>query len=88
MNIKLISYDQIPFDDLTKDYMFAQRMTFKPVVPFKSPIIAQSGGQDNFGNTYMYQEWANGKKLFLLRHVTGNPPMNHVKSNYDLEPVQ
>lgn len=88
MNRKIIPYDQIPFEELDKDYMFAQRMTFQPVVPFNSQIVAQSGGVDAFGNSYMYQEWANGKKLFLLRHVTGNPPMNHVKSNYDLVPVQ
>lgn len=88
MSIKIISYDQIPFDELTKDYMFAQKMTFRPVIPFDSPIVAQSGGEDALGNVYMYQEWANGKKAFLLRHVTGNPPMNHVKSNYDIVPVQ
>lgn len=88
MAIKIIQYNEIPFDELTKDYMFAQKMSFEPVVPFNSQITIQSGGQDKLGNTYMYQEWANGKKLFLLRHVTGNPPMNHVKSNYDLVPVQ
>lgn len=86
--MKLIPYDEIPFDELTQEYMFAQRMAFKPIEPFNSVITAQSGGQDTLGNIYMYQEWANGKKLFLLRHVTGNPPMNEVKSNYLLEPVE
>lgn len=62
MAIKIIQYNEIPFDELTKDYMFAQKMSFEPVVPFNSQITIQSGGQDKLGNTYMYQEWANGKK--------------------------
>ncbi len=86
MAIQIIPFSKIPFDELTKEYMFNQRMSFSPVIPFNSSVVAQSGGQDKFGNTYIYQEWANGNKLYLLRHVTGNPPMNHVKANYDLKP--
>lgn len=84
--MKIISYNQIPFNELTKNYMFAERMTFKPVKPFSAQIIAQSAGEDKFVNSYLYQEWDNGNKAFLLRHVTGNPPMNHIKANYELEP--
>lgn len=88
MSIKLITFNEIPFNELTNEYMFNQKMKFVPVVPFKSQIVAQSFGQDDFGNTYLYQEWANGKKAYLLRHVTGNPPMNHIKSNYELKPAE
>ncbi|WP_276804609.1 hypothetical protein [Lactobacillus hominis] len=86
MTIRIIPFSEIPFDELTHEYMFNQKMSFKPVVPFKSTIVAQSGGQDKFGNTYLYQEWANGNKAYMIRQVTGNPPMNHIKSNYDLKP--
>lgn len=58
MAIQIIPFSKIPFDELTKEYMFNQRMSFSPVIPFNSSIVAQSGGQDKFGNTYIYQEWA------------------------------
>ncbi len=84
--MRIIPYNEIPLGELTKDYMFAETMLFKPVKPFNSTIVAQSAGTDVFGNSYLYQEWANGNKAILYRNVTGNPPMNHIKSNYDLEP--
>lgn len=56
MAIQIIPFSKIPFDELTKEYMFNQRMSFSPVIPFNSSIVAQSGGQDKFGNTYIYQE--------------------------------
>lgn len=44
MAIQIIPFSKIPFDELTKEYMFNQRMSFSPVIPFNSSIVAQSGG--------------------------------------------
>lgn len=78
MKIRMMTYDEIPFDKLTQDYIFDAPMSLKPDHEVKGQICGFFGQMSNAADSSGYLEWTTGEKVFMERK--GN--RLHVKSNY------
>ncbi|MCT6891419.1 MAG: hypothetical protein M3Z87_17445 [Lactobacillus sp.] len=78
MEIKLLSFEEIPFGELTQDYIFETPIQFKPKNEITGKICAVYLNPNNIQNDENYIEWTSGEKEYMIRK--GNKL--YMKTNY------
>lgn len=78
MTVRMMTYDEIPFNELTQEYIFDAPMNFKPKHEIKGQVDGFFGQMASSADHSGYLEWTSGEKVFMIRK--GN--RFYVKSNY------
>lgn len=75
-----LSYDDIPFDDLPYNYIFAVSKKFKSKYRIRGEIYATYINSSNLAKNEVYTEWTTGEKAYIVKEEN----QYHVKSNFEL----